>query len=289
MIELMDGTLSLGLVPEIGGSIAHFRIAGRDVMRPLSAKDAATGNVLGTASFPMIPYANRIDGNVFSFEGTSYGVAANNGTEPFNVHGSAWKSAWTIEAVTATSAVLSLDHAASPDDPYAYRAVQRFQLDDGALSLITEIENRGAARMPFGFGHHPWFPRDPDTTVMFRARDFWLEAPNGVAGDRISMTPELDFSVHRRLPEAWRNNNYGGWNGIADLRLPGRGVRLVIEADPLFENLMVYADPKRDVFCLEPQTHVSCAFTKAGPGLGIIPLDPGQRTQGRLRFVPFTL
>lgn len=289
MIELRDDDLSLGLVPEIGGSIAYFRVDGRDIMRPLSAEDAATGNVLGVASFPMTPYANRIDGNAFTFEGRSYRVAANNGSEPFNVHGSGWKSAWTVEEATAASAVLSLDHAGGADDPYAYRAVQRFLLEDGAVSLMTEIENRGAARMPFGFGHHPWFPRDADVTLMFRARDFWLEAPMGVAGDRISMAPELDFSDYRRLPEAWRNNNYGRWDGVAHLRFPGRGVGLTIEADPLFANLMFYADPKRDVFCLEPQTNVSCAFNKAGPDLGVIALGPGERIRGRLRFVPFAI
>ncbi len=153
-------------------------------------------------------------------------------------------------------------------DPFAYRAVQRFSFDNGALSLMTEIENRGETRMPFGFGHHPWFPRDPDVTLTFNARDFWLEAPLGVAGDRISMAPELDFSAGRGLPGAWRNNNYGGWDGRRRTPLPARGVGLVIDGrSRSFGNLMFYADPKRDVFCLEPQTNVSCALNKAGAAI----------------------
>mgnify|MGYP001810020599 CR=1 FL=1 len=286
MIELTDGNLSLGLVPDIGGSIAWLRIKGRDVMRPLSKADAATGNVLGTASFPMIPYANRIENNAFTFEGATYTVAANNGSEPFNVHGSAWKSVWTVEDVTASSAVLALDHDAGPDDPYSYRAVQHFSFENGALSLATKIENRGATRMPFGFGHHPWFPRDPDAQLTFRARDFWLEGPLGIVSDRIAVTPELDFAAGRGLPAGWRNNNYGFWDGTAELRFPGRGVGLVIEADPLFENLMFYADPKRDVFCLEPQTNVSCALNRSEADLGVIVLGPGERSAGTIRFTP---
>ena len=289
MIELTDGKLSLGLVPEIGGSIAFFRLGGIDVMRPLSEADAAAGNVLGTASFPMIPYANRIDGNAFTFEGRSYAVAPNNGSEPFNVHGSGWKSAWIVDEMTPTSAMLALDHRGGTDDPYSYRAVQHFAVEDGALSLTTTIENQGADRMPFGFGHHPWFPRDPDVTLTFRADDFWLEGPLGIVTDRISVPPELDFSDHRQLPATWRNNNYGRWNGDAELRFPSRGVGLRMAADALFENLMFYADPKRDVFCLEPQTNVSCALNRDGADLGVIVLEPGQRTRAKLRFAPFTI
>ena len=289
MIELVDGPLSLGLVPELGGSIAFLRIAGRDAMRPLSAADAAAGNVLGVASFPMIPYANRIDGNAFTFEGETYRVAPNNGDEPFNVHGSGWKSAWTVEEATATTAVLALEHAGGTDDPYSYRAVQRFTLADGALTLVTTIENRGPRRMPFGFGHHPWFPRDPDTTLKFRARSFWLEGPHGVVSDRISVTPELDFREHRPLPAGWRNNDYGGWDGRAELRFPARGVGLAIEAGPLYENLMFYADPKRDVFCLEPQTNASCALNRTETDLGVIVLAPGESAEERLMFRPFLI
>lgn len=289
MIELAHGGVSLGLVPELGGSIAFFRIEGRDAMRPLSAEDAAAGNVLGVASFPMIPYANRIDGNAFTFEGRTYRVAPNNGAEPFNVHGSGWKSAWTIEEATATSVVLVLDHDGGTEDPYTYRAVQRFALADGALSLTTSIENRGAARMPFGFGHHPWFPRDADVTLRFRARDFWLEGPFGVVSDRISVAPELDFSEHRPLPEGWRNNDYGRWDGRAEVRFPARGVGLAIEAGPLYENLMFYADPNRDVFCLEPQTNASCALNRTEPDLGVIVLGPGESMQERVAFRPFLI
>ena len=95
MVQLQAGDLSLDLAPEIGGSIASFRKAGIDVMRPLTDAARSAKNVLGVASFPMIPYANRIDGNQFSFEGERYAVPPNNGAEPFNVHGTGWTSPWS--------------------------------------------------------------------------------------------------------------------------------------------------------------------------------------------------
>ena len=54
-IGLTSGRLTVGLVPQIGGSIAYFRCDGKDVMRALSAEAAARRDVLGVASFPMLP------------------------------------------------------------------------------------------------------------------------------------------------------------------------------------------------------------------------------------------
>jgi aldose 1-epimerase len=282
MVQLKAGDLTLDLVPEIGGSIASFRKAGIDLMRPLSDAACSAKNLLGVASFPMIPYANRIDGNQFTFEGERYTVPPNNGTEPFNVHGSGWTSLWIVADQSADSAMLTLDHHGT-DDPYHYRASQTFRLSPEGLTIETTLENTGPRRMPFGFGHHPWFIRDPDVRLRFRATDFWLEAPNGVAGDRITMAPELDFSNSAPLPSGWRNNCYGGWDGIAEIAFPSRGVTLVIEADPIFRYLMLYADPTKDFFCLEPQTNASGALNKAGD-LGVVGLGNGERMAGTVSF-----
>jgi aldose 1-epimerase len=291
MIELKSGDLHLGLAPEIGGSIAFFRRSGIDLMRALSGEAERKQDVLAVASFPMIPYANRIDDNRFTFEGRDYRVEPNNGDERFNVHGTGWKSTWAITEHVEGFARLTLDHHGI-DDPYEYRAEQTFRLSPEGLVIETTIENTGPRRMPFGFGHHPWFDREDGVTLRFRAGDFWLEAPEGIAGDRIATPPELDFASPAPLPASWRNNCYGGWDGVAEISWPARGVALRIEADPIFRNLMFYADPKRPVFCLEPQTNVPCAFNKAERGesnLGILVLEPGECVGGTLRFTPFAL
>src|ERR1700749_4675283 len=93
--ELAAGELSLGLVPQIGGSVAYFRSRGVDLMRPLSSANLASGNVLGVAMFPMTPYANRIAGNEFDFGGRTWRFEANNPPERFNVHGTGWHEPWT--------------------------------------------------------------------------------------------------------------------------------------------------------------------------------------------------
>ncbi len=287
MIELKNGPLAIGLAPEIGGSLAYFKLGGVDVMRPLSQADERAANVLGVAMFPMVPYANRIANNAFVFEGRTWRFAPNNPPETFNVHGTGWHRPWRAET-RGEAVTLTLEHLA-PDEPYSYLATQTFELTD-RLRVTMTLVNRGAVAMPFGFGLHPWFDRDADTQMIFSAPRFFMEAPHGVAGEMLATPPELDYAKGAPLPGTWRNNDYGGWDGKAELRFPARKRSLRIEADPVFDHLMFYADPARPVFCLEPQSNAPCAFNEIGTAretaMGVRVLRSGEALQGAITFIP---
>jgi len=290
-LTLNVGRLGLEIVPRIGGSIAAFRLDGMDVLRPLSAPDRAAGNVLGVASFPMVPFANRIGGNAFTFEGRRYIFEMNNPPEIYHVHGTGWRRPWRVVAVGERSATLALE-VVEPH-VYCYRAEQQFALDETGLTLTTRVTNIAERRMPFGFGHHPWFERKDGVTVEFSARTFHLNNPDLVIGQRASLPPEIAFDPARPLPDDWRCTDYGGWRGVATIRLPHRGVGLTLRGDPAYGHVMFYADPARDVFCVEPQTNASGAFNRPGgfgdPEDGIIVLEPGETASARLWFEPFRL
>lgn len=290
-LTLRAGALEVDLVPRIGGSVGALRWRGIDLMRRLSDDDRQAGNVLGVAMFPMMPYANRIAGNAFDFAARRWQVQPNNPPEKINVHGSGWKHAWTVAEASGAQATLSLDIAAGVE-PYSYRATQAFVVSEVGLSVAMTLTNAGPVSMPFGFGLHPWFDRDPDVTLQFEATRFYLEEPQGIAGDPIRLAPELDFAAGRPLPAGWRNNDYGGWMGEATLRFPLRGAGLRIKADPVFGHLMLYADPTKPYFCVEPQTNASGAFNRGGwsdPDEGIIVLAPGESAAGTVSLMPFAL
>jgi aldose 1-epimerase len=260
-------------------------------MRPLSSADLEASNVLGVAMFPMLPYANRIAGNVFDFGGGAWRFEANNPPERFNVHGTGWHKRWDSERV-ADGVRLSLDHIA-PNEPYSYRATQYFGLSADGLQVTMMLINRGSVAMPFGFGLHPWFDRDPGVELQFAASHFFMEGPDGVATERLATPPELDFARARSLPDSWRNNDYGSWEGAAEIRFPLRRAGLRIVADPIFGHLMMYADPTQPFFCVEPQSNAPCAFnhfgTAKGEGMGGIVLQPGENIAGTISFMPFAL
>jgi aldose 1-epimerase len=288
MIEVSNGPYSIGLAPEIGGSLAWFRKDGVDLMRPLSHADREAGKVVGAAMFPMVPYANRIAGNSFEFGGRTWRFEANNPPERFNVHGTGWKLPWRAEQ-DGRGILLRLRHIA-PDEPYSYEATQLFSLSPQGLAVELRLTNRGETAMPFGFGLHPWFERDAGTTLRFGAKHFFMEGPDHIATEALLVPPELDFRERRSLPDTWRNNDYGSWDGIAELRFPQRGIGLNIEADPIFGHLMLYADPQKPFFCVEPQSNAPCAFNRMGGRDGALfgaqILAPGESLTGSVRFLP---
>jgi aldose 1-epimerase len=241
--------------------------------------------------FPMLPYANRIAGNQFDFEGRTYRFAPNFSGEPLNLHGTGWQSAWTARLGTAADAELRLDHI-EPDEPYSYSASQKFAVGPDRLNVTLQVVNRGERTMPFGLGLHPWWKRETDTLLQFRSTHFWLEGPGYIATDQIVVPPELDFSKLKPLPKTWRNNCYSGWDGHATIRFPNVGFGLHIEADPVFRHLMLYCDPSKPVFCLEPQTHASGALNRLDDrdaDLGVAMLARGESIEGTVSFIPFEL
>lgn len=282
-LVLAAGDLEVLLAPPIGGSMAAFRRNGVDLMRPLGGARRS----VDAAMFPMVPYANRLAGNAFCFRGAEIRVEANNPPERFNVHGTGWQRPWQVTALGADFARLQLDLAA-PDQPWSYRATQEFRLDPDGLSLRLTLCNTGASAMPFGFGLHPWFPRDADATLRFRADRFHPEGPEMVAGPAIALPDWARCDAGGPLPGRRLNNDFGGWDGWAEIGLPSRGAVVTLGADPVFGHLMVYADPAQDVFCVEPQSNAAGAFGRdpegRDPREGVIVLAPGETTGGGLRF-----
>lgn len=189
----------------------------------------------------MVPYANRIAGNQFTFAGHVWRFAANNQPERLNVHGTGWQSLGPsktrkqprrprVGPYCSEGTLVLPGHSAVR--PLA-----------GAPCTYHDSHHLDSWAMPFGFGQHPWFEREPAVTVAFRAAQFWMEGPEGCATDPISMTPELDFAVSRCLPGTWRNNDYGGWDGRAEIRFPSRGLGPRIQAEPVFSHLMLSLTP----------------------------------------------
>ena len=289
VITLRSNSLELEVIPWLGGSVGSFRAFGRDLFRPISDSDRQSQNVLGVSMFPMFPYANRITNNEFIFEKVSYKFRANNLPERYNVHGCSWKRVWSIGDTSERCANIFVE-VTEHDQPYAYRAEQHFELDENSLIVNLSIKNQKSRAMPFGFGLHPWFQKSEDVTIKFDAKSFYLEEPDGVSGDIIVLPPELDFSTPKHLPIGWRNNNYGNWDGSAEIIRHQERLKMNIEADSVFKNLMFYSDPKVLYFCLEPQTNASGAFNRdngfSDKDQGIIILEPNEKIEGKIRFTP---
>lgn len=280
LLRLGRGDTGLMLAPNAGGGIAAFHWQGVDMMRPASAAALADRDPLGLASFPLVPWSNRIGHGRFAFDGREVALPANFGDHPHALHGHGWQAPWTVEAQDEASARLSFDHDAA-DWPWAYRAEQLFTLADDGFDVRLSVENRSDRRMPAGLGHHPYFLKTPAMTLA-AGLDGWWETDALVMPTRWHAEARRDWSD--KLHAATTTDTvFTGWDGVARLEWPERGVALTLTAGDAARWLVVYSPADQDIACIEPVTHPTDALNAPDrPGLAM--LEPGARLTLDTRF-----
>ena len=158
VLTLSSADLELQLSPSIGGAIQRLAYLRTDApVSILRESRTPLENVLEAASFPLVPFVNRVRGGSFSFRGKTVTLAPNMAGDPSPLHGQGWLNPWTVDASDPSSASLSYRHAAS-EWPWDYAARQDFRLDGPVLEMSLTCRNESSEPMPCGLGQHPYFP-----------------------------------------------------------------------------------------------------------------------------------
>jgi len=286
-LELTAGTARVGLLPGLGGSIGAFELGKRAILRSTPDGVLASANVRLASSYPLVPYSNRIRNATLTFHDVRHPLTRNFGASPHAIHGVGWQRAWTVQVATPTGATLTLDHDPQGNDasawPWAFRAVQAFDLASAdprraVLTATLTIENAGGAAFPFGLGWHPFFPRDPTTTLQFDAAGLWVNDAAELPVERANMTEPWSFREPRGFGNETIDNVFTEWTGAATLVSAAHGVVTTLEADSSCDRLVVYAPGGCDFVAVEPVTHETDAFNRTAAGAqrtGMRVLHPG--------------
>jgi aldose 1-epimerase len=265
-LSLRSDLLHAEITPAIGGSVTRLDLHRGDdvhpILRPSSDEALMRDGASQAAMHPLIPFANRVPGNVIDLVEPSLTLEPNVAGESCALHGIGWQKAWRTMEVQEDRCTLEL---IVPREEWAFgfRAVQQFSVRGGEFRAEIAIENISDRPIPVGLGFHPYFVRAEGMTLQFHADRFWLEGPDHLPTEPISLPPELDFSKPAPLPESWRNNCYSAWDGRAVLHDPARGLEARLQASHPLRDLMLYTPPGEDYFCLEPQSHTTGAVTRA--------------------------
>jgi aldose 1-epimerase len=250
-LSLRGDRLRAEITPE-GGSLTRLDLGnGVAILHPSDA-----------AMHPLLPFANRVPGNIIDLVDPPLRLPPNVPGEACALHGIGWQRQWRVAEVQEDRSTLELTVSAE-DWVFGFRAVQTFHIDDGAFRASLAIENTNDRPIPAGLGFHPYFARRPGMKLQFKAAHFWLEGPGHLPTDPITPPPELDFTTPAAIPDTWRNNCYSGWDGRAVLHDPAFGLEVNIQAGPGLRDLMLYTPPGAAYFCLEPQSHTTGAAIRA--------------------------
>ena len=249
---LSAGTLSLELAPAIGGSIARFWRGDQELMRPAAIDAALAGDM---ASFPLVPFSNRIRGGRFACDGREITLAPNLDGDKSPLHGQGWRAIWSVDERDGTSAILSFLH--EPGEwPWRYTASQRFELDASGLTLALSCRNLSPYRMPCALAQHPYFPCDGGTRLTTSVTDVWTIDDDVLPVERVPAAGRYDPS---NGPVCGRglDNGYEGWSGEAMIDW-GHGARIRMTAPaPRFQ---LYAPAAGGLFVAEPVENANCAL-----------------------------
>ncbi|MDK1385290.1 aldose 1-epimerase [Sinorhizobium sp. 8-89] len=290
VLHLGNDELSVEL-SRFGGSLLAATWRGIPFLKPTATGGIATQTFGAEASFPLVPYGNRIEGNSFTFDGEHFFLEPNTSGDPFCLHGDGWLSEWQLKSHSGEQATLSYVHTERAGSPYVYETVQEVRVDGSTLTLSLTVKNMSARPLPFGLGHHPFFPRTAGTRLRASAKRFWGERAGHLPDAPGPIPRTLDFTEGNTLPACWINNAYDGWDGEAVIEWPERQLALRLETEGAFECFMIYSPgTDADFFCFEPMTHLPNAHNMPNEADGLVVLKHGQTLAGaiRLRLAPLS-
>lgn len=279
------GKLELVLAPHLGGSIARFDYVDgphrQSLLRP-AAPDAA--DVLGMASFPLVPYANRIRGGSFICNGETISLAPNLEGDASPLHGQGWLNPWQLVSSEELTARLGFVHQAG-EWPWHYEAWQDFVLNENGLTVTLGCRNLSPASMPCGLAQHPYFPCDAGTTIDASVTSAWTADENTLPVDCVPAEGRFNLR-DRAICGADLDHAFEGWNGRADITWLDGPVRLALSS-PDATRFHVYSPVGQGYFAAEPVQNAICALNAPQDdweASGITMLKQGESHQMTMRL-----
>jgi aldose 1-epimerase len=283
IMTLTHGADRCELIPAIGGSIGAWQSSGAEMLRSASAASIAAQDPFGMASFPLVPYSNRIGDGAFEWDGGRFALARNFFPEPHAIHGVGFERPWQVCARTTDSATLLLNYRPCVAWPFAFEARQRITLGDRLLTIEMSARNLAERAVPLAFGHHPYFPRG-GACLKFRAQDVWLNGDDGLPSLRVKPFGKFDYADGMPITRGDIDHCFTGWDGIAEIFWPDRHVGLQIEATGSLPCAVVCIRSDLDAFCFEPVPHINDALNRKDSGHAMPVIAPGQSFTATIRF-----
>lgn len=290
-LEMRAGELVVTLAPSVGGAIANFYsqrgTQQQHWLRPQKNPNPALPWAM--ASYPLVPFANRIRDGRSRFGPRPLNLPANYPDSRHAIHGTAWQQPWQVVSQGADHATLSLDSPAGVW-PYAFRAEQQFTLHAiTGLTLALSVTNTDTVDMPVGIGHHPYLPHRTGTRLSTGVQAMW-QSDAEVMPTKLQ-TPEFLDTLRNGivLDTLDLDNNFIGWNHQARVDWPDTGTALLMTAQAPFDYFVLYCPQGANMFCIEPVSNCTDWMNLAQQGQGDVGgqlLAPGATLHTRMVLQP---
>jgi aldose 1-epimerase len=261
----------------MGGSVAAWQLARSgfkpfELFRAWDGIDYPADPLRATrASYPMLPWSNRISRGGFSVGEWFYAIAPNASGQIYPIHGDGFLQAWQFKQIDAATLEMTLESKYFNGNPHHYQATQTFSLFDGGMHQSLIITHLGNAPLPYGLGMHPWLPRNAFTQIQANVSGVWLSHPDCLPKEHTNdFPPNWDLNAGISGASTLIDNCYTGWDGKARVTWPDQKLQLTLtqstvntEVSTHFVKpnyLLLFRKVMGEHFCLEPVSHPIDAF-----------------------------
>ena len=270
MIQLQAGALRCEIEPRLGGCIAGLWQGDIPVLR--SQPSATLGSVRDAASYPLVPFSNRIGEATLLWQGTQHPLVRNFEPEPHAIHGVGWQRPWTVLECEGPFAMLAFEHRSDAAWPFAFDSSQTLRVKGNALEMTLSMTNQSPQPAPAGLGWHPFFVKRTRSRIAFEATGRWEMDAAKLPTTR---SPGHGLDVDCAFLDV--DHCFDGWTGVVQLRDELLHTRITSSLGCL----VVYTNDTRNSIAIEPVSHVNNAINLVAAGasaeaLGLKILQPGE-------------
>jgi galactose mutarotase-like enzyme len=265
------GTL-LEIVPERGGIVSRFDIAGRPVFfLDRDSLNDPSKNVRG-GNPVLFPICGPLAGGNYQLDGQTYAMKQ---------HGFARNLPWSVvdQSTSADQAVIKLRLASSNESraqyPFEFRVDFSYQLTANSLRIDQHYENHSERAMPFYAGFHPYFDAPEKSQVEMKVAANELD--DFLAGKYRPAESVINFDAAAETNGAYHNvgeprvrfNNFG----------QGRGIE--IEFGEPYCHVVIWALKDKPFICVEPWMGLNNSLNT---GESVVHLAPGAHLDTHVSF-----
>ena len=292
VLKMHSKNVILEILPEKGARISSYSLKNKnnifELLRPVYIRPLINKDSLKKASFPLVPFSNRINRGEFTFQGKKIKLPLNFYPEPHAIHGHGWEQKWEECQFNENYTILEYEYF--PDEwPFKYSARQIFELDGSNLSITMQVKNTGQTSMPAGLGLHPYFIRTPNSFINAETKKMWINNSKKIP-HKLKIVPEIELlSKGLHINGFELDNIFTGWNHKAKITWPEWNLILFIETKTPVDYILIYSPSNEDFFCLEPISHITNAFNmidRSRHSHGTQTLNPDQTLEGQVIFKP---
>jgi galactose mutarotase-like enzyme len=252
----------LEVVPERGGLITRWQVAGQDILY-FDVERFADPSKSVRGGIPILfPICGNLPENQYTWAGQTYTLKQ---------HGFARDLPWTVadRAIEPSAVALTLTLASTEQTrrqyPFDFQLQFTYRLRGRELALEQTFQNTGDRPMPFSTGLHPYFLVQDKAALQFDL-------------------PATTYINHLTQQEGTYTGSFDWQQAEIDLALQplqaqqaavqegGQGTRLQLAWSDAYQALVFWAVQGKDYYCLEPWTALRNAMNT---GDRLITLEPG--------------